>query len=129
MFFIGIDLSDKVLDSCIVNSTTDVVARSKFDFTHDGFCSFVQHIQKRGVDNQNCIIGLENPRSTMVDFLIQRGYTVLPANPYPIAKYRESRSPSRAKSDQADAQYIADYIREHYKTIRPINIPDEKIRE
>ena len=72
MFFIVIDLSDKFLDSCIVDSATDVVARSKFDFTHDGFCSL---------------------------------------------------------SDQADAQYIADYIREHYKTIRPINIPDEKIRE
>jgi len=129
MFFIGIDLSDKFLDSCMVDSATDVLARSRFDFTNDGFCSFIQHIQEHGVDNQNCIIGLENPRSTMVDFLIQRGYTVLLANPYSIAKYRESRSPSRAKSDQADAQYIADYIREHYKTIRPISIPDERIRE
>lgn len=129
MFFIGIDLSDKFLDSCIVDSTTAVVARSRFDFTYDGFCSLIQHIQEHGLDSQNCIIGLENPRSRLVDFLIQRGYTVLPANPYSIAKYRESRSPSRAKSDQADAQYIADYIREHYKTIAPINIPDEKIRE
>lgn len=129
MFFIGIDLSDKVLDSCIVNSTADVLARSRFDFTDDGFYSFIQHIQEHEIDNQTCIIGLENPRSRMVDFLIQRGYTVLPANPYSIAKYRESRSPSKAKSDQADAQYIADYIREHYKTITPINIPDEKVRE
>jgi len=61
MFFIGIDLSDKFLDSCMVDSATDVLARSRFDFTNDGFCSFIQHIQEHGVDNQNCIIGLENP--------------------------------------------------------------------
>lgn len=129
MFFIGIDLSDKVMDSCIINSAADVLTRSRFDFTHDGFCSFIQHIREHGVDSQTCVIGLENPRSRIVDFLIQRGYTVLHVNPYSIAKYRESRSPSKAKSDQADAQYIADYIREHYKTLRPLSIPDEKIRE
>ena len=130
MFFIGIDLSDKVLDSCIIDATADVVARSRFDFSDDGFRSFIQHIQEHEIGSQTCVIGLENPRSRIVDFLIQRGYTVLPVNPYSIAKYRESRAPSKAKSDPADtqyadAQYIADYIREHHKTLRVARIPDD----
>ncbi len=129
MFFIGIDLSDKVFDSCITNSFSDVVSKNRFDFNDDGFCNFIRSIHKLELGNQNCIVGLENPRSRLVDFLIQRGYTVLAVNPKAIARYRESRSPSKAKSDQADAQLIADYIREHSKTLKAIKTADEKIRE
>ena len=129
MFFIGIDLSDKFFDSCITNSFGDVVSRNRFDFSDDGFFSFAQHIQKNELGNQDCAIGLENPRSRLVDFLVIRGYSVLPVNPNAIARYRESRFPSKAKSDQGDAQLIADYIREHQKALRAVKTPDEKVRE
>lgn len=33
------------------------------------------------------------------------------------------------KSDPGDAHLIADYIREHEKVLKPISIPEEKIRE
>jgi transposase len=64
-----------------------------------------------------------------VDFLVTRGYTILPVNPNALARYRESRIPSKAKSDQGDAQLIADYIREHERAHRAVKIPDEKVRE
>jgi transposase len=64
-----------------------------------------------------------------VDFLVTRGYTILPINPNALARYRESRSPSKAKSDQANAQLIADYIREHQRALRVVKIPGEKVRE
>jgi len=112
MIYIGVDLSDKFFDSCITNSWCDVVARSKSDFCYDGFCSFTKLIlechQKQQTDTHECIIGLENPRSRLVDFLAQRGYTVMLTNPNAISSYRKSRKPSHAKSDQADAQLIAD---------------------
>ena len=129
MFFIGVDLSDKFFDSCITNSFRDVVSRNRFDFNDDGFYSFIHHIRERVINSQDCIIGLENPHSRLVDFLVTRGYTILPVNPGAIARYRESRSPSRAKSDQGDAQLIADYIGEHRKALRAVKIPDEKVRE
>jgi transposase len=129
MFFIGVDLSDRFFDCCITNSFRDVVSRNRFDFNDDGFYSFIQHIREKELNSQNCIIGLENPRSRLVDFLVTRGYTILPVNPGAIARYRESRSPSKAKSDQGDAQLIADYIREHRKALRAVKIPDEEVRE
>jgi transposase len=129
MFFIGVDLSDKFFDCCITNSFSDVVSRNRFDFNDDGFCSFVQHVHKEELNSQNCIIGLENPRSRLVDFMVTRGYTIIPVNPNAIARYRESRFPSKTKSDQGDAQLIAHYIREHQKALRAAKIPDEKLRE
>ena len=129
MIYVGVDLSDKLLDSCITNSYSDVLSRNKFDFDYDGFCSLVKLIQEHQTDSQECIIGLENPRSGLVDFMTQRGYTVVLTNPNAISSYRKSRKPSKAKSDQADAQLIADYVREHHKSLRCIQIPDETIRE
>jgi transposase len=65
----------------------------------------------------------------LVDFLIQRGFNVIPTHPLSISKYRESRIPSKAKSDPMDARLIADYIREHHKSLRTISMPDDTIRE
>lgn len=128
-FYIGIDLSDKFFDICITNSFGDVISRSRFDFDDHGFSAFLCELQEHGVSSQNCAMGLENPRSRLVDFLIQREFTVLLTNPKSIARYRESRIASKAKSDQADAQLIADYIKEHHKSLRRISLPDETIRE
>jgi transposase len=127
MLFIGVDLSDRFFDYCISDSSGYAISIGKLDFNDDGFCSFVKKIQEHESDIQNCIVGMENPHSRLVDFLIQRGYIVL--HPESIARYRESRIPSRAKSDPVDAGLISDYIREHHKNLRPINMPDETIRE
>lgn len=129
MFFIGVDLSDEVFDACMADASGNVISATAFDFNDDGFYSFTDWIKKHELSSGNCLIGLENPRSRLVDFLIQRQYTVLPVNPKASSRYRESRFPSNAKSDPDDAQLIADYIREHRKVLRPIKIPDEKIRE
>lgn len=37
--------------------------------------------------------------------------------------------PSKVKSDPLDAKLIADYIREHHKSLRAVIIPDDTIRE
>lgn len=129
MLFIGVDLSDKTFDSCITNSEGDVLTINKFDFDDDGFSVFVFKIEQHESDSQKCVIGLENPHSRLVDFLIQRGYNVIPTHPLSISKYRESRIPSRAKSDPVDARIIADYIREHHKSLRTIRLPDDTVRE
>ena len=128
-FYVGIDLSDKFFDSCITNSFGDVISRNRFDFNDNGFSDLVCKLQEYGADSKNCAISFENPRARLADFLIQREFTVLLINPKSIARYRESRIASKAKSDQGDAQLIADYIREHHRSLRCIKIPDETIRE
>ncbi len=132
MLYIGIDLSDKFFDSCITDSQGIVLSTKRFDLKHDGFCSFIKLIHEHELhetDSHKSIMGLENPRSRLVDFLAGRGYTVMLTNPNAISSYRKSRKPSEAKSDKDDAKLIADYVREHHTSLRCIQIPDEDIRE
>jgi len=110
MLYIGIDLSDNFFDSCITNSQGTVLSTKRFHLNHDGFCSLIKLIHENETDNHKSIIGLENPRSRLVDFLAGRGYTVMLTNPNAISSYRKSRKPSKAKSDKDDAKLIADSI-------------------
>jgi transposase len=129
MFFVGIDLSDKDFCAYMTDASGNRVSAKSFDFNDGGFYSFIDWLRKHEISSDKCMIGLENPRSRMVDFLNQRQYTVIAVNPNATAKYRESRFLSGAKTDPEDAHLIADYIREHEKALRPITIPEEGIRE
>ena len=91
--------------------------------------SFEVQSESRSTLKHEGSLSIYKRRSRLVDFLSQRQYIVLPVNPNATAKYRESRFPSGAKSDPGDAHLIADYIREHEKVLKPISIPEEKIRE
>jgi len=128
MFFIGIDLADKSFDFCIVNLYGDVVSRGREEMSDEGFSSFIQTLNRKGIDASSCIISLENPRSRFAEFLCLRGNQLYAPNPKAIARYRESRFNTNAKSDSADAQLIADHIREHYRSLKPIKLPPQQIR-
>ena len=88
MLYIGIDLSDNFFDSCITDSQNTVLSTKRFDLSHGGFCSFIKLVHEHEKHSHRCIVGLENPRSRLVDFLAGRGYTVMLTNPNAISSYR-----------------------------------------
>ena len=59
-------------------------------------------------DADQVVIGIETDRGPWVQALIAAGYRVYAINPLSVARYRERRSVSGAKSDTADAHTLAD---------------------
>lgn len=129
MNFVGIDLSDKHFDYCVTDQAGTVLSKGVMSFDDEGFHDFLYHCHQQDIQPHACLIGLENPHSRLVDFLTEHGFSVLLTHCTAIAKYRESRTPSKAKSDPEDAKLIADFIREHRETLRPIHIPQANCRE
>jgi transposase len=66
------------------------------------------------------MIGIETDRGPWVVALIAAGYTVFAINPLQVARYRERRSVSGAKSDAADAHTLADMMRTDSHQLRPM---------
>jgi transposase len=56
-------------------------------------------------------VGIETDRDSWVQALLAAGYQVWAINPLQVARYRERRSVSGAKSDAADAHTLADMVR------------------
>src|SRR6266850_2256267 len=63
---------------------------------------------------QPIAVGLEQSRGPLLFALLQYDFLVLfPINPTTLAKYREAFSPSRAKDDPTDAEYLTELLLHH----------------
>ena len=56
-------------------------------------------------------IAIERPNGRLVDLLLEAGHPVVPVSPNAIKTWREGEVLSGAKSDAADAEVIAEYLR------------------
>jgi transposase len=66
------------------------------------------------------VVGIETDRGPWVQALLAAGYQVFAVNPLSVARYRERRVTSGAKSDPGDARVLADLVRTDRQHHRPI---------
>jgi len=71
-------------------------------------------------DPDQVTIGIETDRGPWVQALIAAGYRVHAINPLQVARYRERRSVSGAKSDAGDAHALADMVRTDGHQLRTV---------
>jgi len=129
MFFVGIDWSEKYLDYCLTNNSGDVILRNRVENNDDGFNSLLQSFVKEKIDLSIVSVAIESPHQRVVDFLLARGICLYPVNPTAVHDYRKSRKPSGSKSDTADAQLLADYLREHLSHLRAWRLQEPELRQ
>ena len=65
-------------------------------------------------------VGIETDRGLWAVALAAAGYVVYGINPLQVARYRERRATSGAKSDAADAHVLADMVRTDAHQLRPV---------
>jgi transposase len=64
-------------------------------------------------------VAIERPDGRLVDALLEAGHPVVPVKPNAIKAWREAEVLSGAKSDEADAEVIAEYLRLRAHKLRP----------
>lgn len=69
---------------------------------------------------EQVLVGIETDRGPWVAALVAAGYQVFAVNPRQVARYRERRGTSGAKSDAGDAHALADMVRTDAHQLRPI---------
>jgi transposase len=78
---------------------------------------------------QKIAVGLEQSRGPLIFALLKYDFLVLyPVNPTTLAKYREAFSPSRAKDDPRDVEYLVELLIYHRERLKPWLPDDEKTR-
>ncbi len=78
-----------------------------------------EHLGEHGGPEQ-VAVGIETDRGPWVAALVAAGYQVFAVNPVQVARYRERRSVSGAKSDAGDAHTLADLVRTDRHQLRPV---------
>ena len=126
LLFLGNDWSEDHHDVELQDAAGTVLARAKLAEGMAGMtrlhAMIGEHVGEHVGDGQEptVLVGIETERGPWVRALVAAGYLVYAVNPLQVARYRERRGVSGAKSDPADAHVLADMIRTDHTQLRPI---------
>jgi transposase len=122
--FIAIDWSDAKHDVCLVDASTSTKESFVLKHTPEELAAWATALPTRFAGRKIAVC-LEQSRGPLIYALLQYDFLVLyPINPATRAKYRQAFSPSRAKDDPRDADYLLELLlhhRDHLKAWRPDN--------
>lgn len=124
MNIIGLDISKDTIDATL-HKTNGSIHYIKFKNNDDGLKQFRLWIKGNRI--RKVYIGME---ATGIYYekaadMLSSYYTVYIINPLKIKDYGKSRF-NRTKTDKADSNLIADYIKRHQDTLIPYQIPKNK---
>jgi transposase len=116
--FVGIDWGATEHAVCVLEDTGRKKTAFTLAHTAAGFTDLIRRLTKLG-DPAHIPIGIERPDGRLVDALLEAGFPVVPVKPNAIKAWREAEVLSGAKSDTADAEVIAEYLRLRQHKLRP----------
>lgn len=118
VYYIGIDWGSTEHAVCVIDQTGRMKTRFTVAHTAAGFTNLTRRLGKLG-EPELMPIGIERPDGRLVDVLLEAGHPVVPVKPNAIKAWRDAEVLSGAKSDAADAQVIAEYLRLRQHRLTP----------
>lgn len=109
-FFVGIDWASEVHAVCVQDTNGRRVAAFTVEHTATGLAGLMNRLARIG-DPGAMPVGIERPDGRLVDALLEAGHPVVPVKPNAIKTWRDGEVLSGAKSDDGDAEVIAEYLR------------------
>lgn len=117
--YIGMDWADQKHDICLVEAATGRKESRVLKHTPEVLDEWVHSLATR-FPGQPLAVCLEQARGPLIFALLKYDFLVLyPVNPASLAHYREAFSPSRAKDDPTDADFLAELVGQHRDRLKP----------
>jgi transposase len=117
--FIGLDKSDKKINVTLQQCAKSKTERSIIKGGAEALHAWVAMLCGR-FPGQRVAICLEQPAAGLLHALMGYDFIVLyPINPVTLARYREAFTPSRAKDDPTDADFLCELVSLHREQLQP----------
>ena len=119
--FLGDDWAEEHHDVELQDHTGMLLAKARLDDGMEGVTKLHELVARHrdSVDSE-VLVGIETDRGPWVQALIAAGYRVYAINPLQVARYRERRTVSGAKSDAGDTHTLADMVRTDAHQLRAV---------
>ena len=119
LFYVGIDWAAETHAVCVLDDRGRVTTSFTITHTADGFADLARRLARLADDPAGMPVAIERPDGRLVDALLEAGHPVVPVKPNAIKAWRDAEVLSGAKSDEADAEVIAEYLRLRAHKLRP----------
>jgi transposase len=125
---VGIDWSDQKHDLCLIDTASDRKESSVLAHSPEAIDKWATALRAR-FPRQKIAVCLEQSRGPLIYALMKYDFLVLyPINPSTLSSYRQAFSPSGAKDDPTDAEYMAEIVSTHRGRLRAWQPDQEKTR-
>ncbi|HEX8843389.1 MAG TPA: IS110 family transposase [Pyrinomonadaceae bacterium] len=125
---IGIDWADKKHDICLVDTATGTQELSIIKQTPEALNEWAQTLRTR-FGGAKVAVCLEQSRGPLIYALLKYDFLILyPINPKTLARFREAFTPSRAKDDPQDAEYLVELLIHHRERLKAWLPDDDQTR-
>jgi transposase len=112
LMWCGIDWAEHHHDVAVIDEAGQLRARLRIGDDAAGFTALLELLATHRLDCAADIpVAIETAKGLLVANLRAAGITVFAINPLSVSRYRDRYSPSRAKSDAADALVLANILR------------------
>lgn len=128
-YFTGIDWSDQEFVVVIVDKQGKTVKQFAVENNMEGFTALLDKVRSLTADPGDILFAIETPNSPLVDYLMDRGFTVYAINPKAVDRYRDRYRTSGAKDDFFDADVLANILRTDRRRHRPLASGSDLVRE
>ncbi len=122
--YVGIDWADKKHDVCIQQANSGQREFVVIPHKVDRIDEWAKSLHKRF--GSPIAVAVELSKGPIVSALQKYDFFVIfPVNPFTLAKYRETFTPSQAKDDPTDAELAVDIILchpDHFKPLKPQSV-------
>jgi len=126
--YLGIDWSDRKHDLCLIDAATGKKELFRIRHTPEAINECASLLRAR-FGGKSVAVGLEQAHGPLLFALLKYDFLVLyPVHPSTLARYREAFSPSRAKDDPTDAEYLAELLTAHRERLKAWRADDERTR-
>lgn len=125
--FVGVDWASAEHAMCVLDRAGRRLHRMLVDHTQEGLDRLIEVLGRHG-DRARVAVAIERPDGVLVDRLLEVGHPVVPVKPAVIRTFRSAEIPSGAKSDVADAETIAEYLRLTAARVTPLRPFSEHTR-
>lgn len=115
---VGLDWSDQKHDLCLVDATTGDRELSIIKHTPEALNEWARDLRVR-FGGRRVAVCMEQSPGSLIYALMKYDFLVLyPVNPQTLAKFREAFTPSRAKSDPTDAEFLVELLSHHRERLK-----------
>ena len=110
--YIGIDWSESKHDVVFMNEKGGVITGYTIEHNAEGFWQIATTCQQMRIERENCLVGIETHHNLLVEWLWEQNFKGVYIIPPKVTKSSRGRHrSSRARTDQSDAELLADIVR------------------
>jgi transposase len=125
----GIDWAEHHHDIAVVDEHGALLAKRRIGDELAGFRELLEVLTElAGPEHLQVPVAMETASGLLAASLLAAGFVLFAINPLAVSRYRDRYSPSRAKSDAADAYVLANILRTDPDAHRPVPADTAHVR-